>query len=130
MFTRTKTRLCGWWPGWKGKLEANAALVEKWLDLLEGVARKSGLVRTQIWLIANEGFSPEANDLAALTQCFGSSRQQFEILTDRLSTGEPRQSDTANEFQLIFPMGADNEMLAASAVEQVAPQTPLYSGGN
>ena len=41
-------------------------------------------------------------------------------LTDRLSTGEPRQSDTDNEFQLIFPMGADNEMLAASAVEQVA----------
>jgi len=104
----------------ESKLEANAALVEKWLDLLEGVARKSGLIRTQVWLIANEGFSPEANDLLRSRNAFGSSRQQFDILTDRLSTGEPRQFDTANEFQLIFPMGADNEMLAASAVEQVA----------
>jgi serine/threonine-protein kinase RsbW len=104
----------------ESKLEANPALVEKWLDLLESVARKSGLVRTQFWLIANEGFSPEANDLLRSRNAFGSSRQQFDILTDRLSTGEPRQSDTANEFQLIFPMGADNEMLAASAVEQVA----------
>jgi serine/threonine-protein kinase RsbW len=104
----------------ESKLEANAALVEKWLDLLAGVARKSGLIRTQIWLIANEGFSPEANDLLRSRNAFGSSRQQFDILTDYLSTGELRQSDTANEFQLIFPMGADNEMLAASAVEQVA----------
>ena len=104
----------------ESKLEANAALVQRWLDLLEGVARKSGLIRTQVWLIANEGFSPEANDLLRSRNAFGSSRQQFDILTDRLSTGEPRQSDTANEFQLIFPMGADNEMLAASAVEQVA----------
>lgn len=104
----------------ESKLEANAALVEKWLDLLEGVARKSGLIRTQIWLIANEGFSPEATDLLRSRNAFGSSRQQFEILTDRINPGKPRQSDTANEFQLIFPMGADNEMLAASAVEQVA----------
>jgi len=104
----------------ESKLEANTALVEKWLDLLEGVARKSGLVRTQIWLIANEGFSPDANDVLRSRNAFGSSRQQFDILTDHLSTGEPRQSDAANEFQLIFPMGADNEMLAASAVEQIA----------
>jgi serine/threonine-protein kinase RsbW len=104
----------------ESKLEANAALVEKWLDLLADLARKSGLVRTQIWLIANEGFSPEANDLLRSRNAFGSSRQQFDILTDRLSTGERQQSDTTNEFQLVFPMGADNEMLAASAVEQVA----------
>jgi serine/threonine-protein kinase RsbW len=104
----------------ESKLEANAAMVEKWLDMLAGVARKSGFLRTQIWLIANEGFAPEANDLLRSRNAFGSSRQQFDILTDRLSTGEPRQSDTANEFQLVFPMGADNEMLAASAVEQIA----------
>jgi len=104
----------------ESKLEANAALVEKWLNLLTGVARKSGLVNTQIWLIANEGFAPEANDLLRSHNAFGSSRQQFDILTDRLSTGERQRSDTDNEFQLIFPMGADNEMLAASAVEQVA----------
>ncbi len=104
----------------ESKLEANAAVVQKWLDLLDGVARKSGLIRAQIWLIANEGFAPEAIELLLSRQAFGSSRQQFDILADRVSTSELRQSDTANEFQLIFPMGADNELLAASAVEQVA----------
>ena len=104
----------------ESKLEANAALVQKWLDLLDGLARKSGLIRAQIWLIANEGFAPEAIELLLSRNAFGSSRQQFDILTDRLGTGEFRQSDAANEFQLVFPMGADNELLAASAVEQVA----------
>ncbi len=106
----------------ESKLEAEAALVGQWLDLLESVARKSGLIRTQMWLIANEGFSPDAVDLLRSRNALGSSRQQFDLLTDRLSgtIGGPQQTDTANEFQLIFPMGADNEMLAASAVEQVA----------
>ena len=106
----------------ESKLEADAALVASWLDLLESVARQSGIVRTQLWLIANEGFSPAATELLRARGAFGSSRQQFEILASRLSelSGERQQPDTENEFQLIFPMGADNEMLAASAVEQVA----------
>jgi serine/threonine-protein kinase RsbW len=104
----------------ESKLEANAAQVQQWLDLLDGLARKSGLIRTQIWLIANEGFAPEAIELLLSRNAFGSSRQQFDILTDRLGAGELRQSDATNEFQLVFPMGADNELLAASAVEQVA----------
>ena len=106
----------------ESKLEADAALVASWLDLLEGVARQSGIVRTQMWLIANEGFSPEASELLRERNAYGSSRQQFDILASRLSEGTdvPQTSDSENEFQLIFPMGADNEMLAASAVEQVA----------
>jgi serine/threonine-protein kinase RsbW len=106
----------------ESKLEADAALVERWLNLLESLARKSGLTSTQVWLIANEGFSPEAAELLNSGNAFGSSRQQFDALADRLSgpSGGPQPADTANEFQLIFPMGADNEMLAASAVEQVA----------
>ena len=106
----------------ESKLEANAALVKSWLDLLEGLARQSGFVRTQIWLIANEGFSAAATDLLRERHAFGSSRQQFEIVTSRLSvvTGTPQQADNENEFQLIIPMGGNNEMLAASAVEQVA----------
>ena len=106
----------------ESKLEVDAALVERWLDLLESVARKSGLVRTQMWLIANEGFSANAIDLLRARNAFGSSRQQFDLLTDRLSEtmGGPHPADSENEFQLIFPMGGDNEMLAASAVEQVA----------
>ena len=106
----------------ESKLEANAALVESWLGLLESVARQSGFVRTQMWLIANEGFSTEATDLLRERHAYGSSRQQFEILASRLSEGAGvrQQADTENEFQLTFPMGGNNEMLAASAVEQVA----------
>jgi serine/threonine-protein kinase RsbW len=106
----------------ESKLEADVALVASWLDLLENVARQSGLIRTQIWLIANEGFSETATDLLRERNAYGSSRQQFEILTSRLSQTVDMQSgsESENEFVLILPMGDDNEMLAASAIEQVA----------
>jgi serine/threonine-protein kinase RsbW len=106
----------------ESKLEADVALVAEWLDRLESVARQSGFVRTQLWLIANEGFSSEANQLLRERKAYGSSRQQFEILYGWLIETAPRaqESDSENEFQLIFPMGGDNELLAASAIEQVA----------
>ena len=105
------------------KLEAGGALVERWVELLEGLARQSGFVRTQIWLIANEGFSAEATDLLRERNAFGSSQQQFEVLAARLGddgTSAAPQSDEANEFMLVLPMGADNELLAATTVEQIA----------
>ncbi|HEV7798355.1 MAG TPA: hypothetical protein VGO73_09380, partial [Pyrinomonadaceae bacterium] len=107
----------------ESKLEAARALVERWLGLLEGLARQSGFVRTQIWLIANEGFSAEATKLLRERNAFGSSQQQFELLTARLSDGgavAAPQSDEGNEFVLILPMGADNELLAATTAEQIA----------
>lgn len=104
------------------KLEASRSLVEKWLGLLSSVARQSGFVRTQIWLVANEGFSDEASALLREHNALGSSQQQFELLTARLteSSGAGSQPNQENEFVLILPMGADNELLAATTVEQVA----------
>jgi serine/threonine-protein kinase RsbW len=105
------------------KLEASRALVERWLELIEGVARQSGFVRTQIWLIANEGFSLEATELLRGRNAFGSSQQQFELLAARISDGSvgpAPQSDEGDEFVLILPMGADNELLAATTAEQIA----------
>ncbi|HEV2826361.1 MAG TPA: ATP-binding protein [Pyrinomonadaceae bacterium] len=108
----------------ESKLEANQTLVEEWLDKLEGLARQSGFIRTQIWLIANEGFSAAAFEQMRQRNAFGSSRQQFELLVSRLSDSEDRPgsagSATENEFLLILPMGGDNELLAASTIEQVA----------
>lgn len=106
----------------ESKLEAGRALVEKWLELLDGLSRQSGFVRTQIWLIANEGFSAEAMGLLRERNAFGSSQQQIEFLTARLGEGTNAEPplDEANEFALILPMGADNELLAATTVEQVA----------
>jgi serine/threonine-protein kinase RsbW len=106
----------------ESKLEASAGLVKRWLELLESLARRSGFIKAQLWLIANEGFSEEATELLRERKAYGSSRQQFDILTSQLSetTGALGQSDVTNEFVFTFPMGADNELLAALTVEQVA----------
>ena len=108
----------------ESKLEANETLVSEWLDKLEGLARQSGFIRTQIWLIANEGFSPAAFEQMRQRNAFGSSRPQFELLVSRLSDSGDQPSATGseseNEFLLILPMGGDNELLAASTIEQVA----------
>ena len=102
------------------KLEAEKTLISTWLDRLESLGRQSGFSRTQIWLIANEGFSFEATELQR--NAYGSSQQQFDLLSARLSevAGRPIHLDEANEFTLILPMGGDNELLAATTVEQVA----------
>ena len=106
----------------ESKLEADLVLTETWLDLLESVATQSGFLRRQMWLIANEGFSAEANELLRGRGAYGSSRGQFELLASRLleTNGAPQQPDSTNEFVLILPMGGENELLAATAVEQVA----------
>jgi serine/threonine-protein kinase RsbW len=108
----------------ESKLEANVALIEEWLSTLEGLARQSGFIRTQIWLIANEGFSHEAFDQLRQRKAFGSNRRQFELLVSRLTDSGGDQasggSESENEFVMILPMGADNELLAANTIEQVA----------
>jgi serine/threonine-protein kinase RsbW len=107
----------------ESKLEARHALVEKWLELLEAIARQSGFIRTQVWLIANEGFSDEASALLRERKAFGSNQQQFQLLSALLTESggsAASRPDEENEFVLILPMGADNEMLAATTVEQIA----------
>jgi serine/threonine-protein kinase RsbW len=104
------------------KLEANLELTGMWLERLEGMARRRTFLRYQIWLIANEGFDSEASALLREHGAYGSSRQQFELLTARLSEGEgPGSHDgDPNEFAFVFPMGSDSELLAANTVEQLA----------
>ena len=104
------------------KLEANHKQTETWLGLLDALARKSGFVRTQFWLIAKEGFSSEAIDLIHERGAYGSGEQQFEILAALLSEmeGSIQPADEGNEVELIIPMGADYELLAATTAEQLA----------
>lgn len=104
------------------KLEADRSLVARWCDLLEGLARQSGFLRPQIWLIANEGFSDDASELLRERNAYGSSQQQFELLTTRLGEGgaQLQRPNVPDEFELVLPMGGDNELLAATTVEQVA----------
>src|SRR5688572_18229959 len=104
----------------ESKIEADVELTERWLDLLENVARKSGLIRTQLWLISNEGFSPEANALLKEHGAFGSSQQQFELLAERLRQEANSGAGTPDEVELVLPMGSDYELIAANTVEQIA----------
>jgi anti-sigma regulatory factor (Ser/Thr protein kinase) len=106
----------------ESKLAADRTAVEKWCERLDKLALESGFVRTQIWLIANEGFDEGASELLRGRRAYSSSQQQFELLTARLSEAEGAAQGTEeeNEFVLILPMGADNELLAATTVEQVA----------
>jgi serine/threonine-protein kinase RsbW len=73
-------------------------------------------------LIAKEGFSSEAIDLIRERGAYGSSQQQFEILSTRLSEleGSIAEPEDDNEIVLITPMGSDNELLGASTAEQLA----------
>ncbi|MEP6848754.1 MAG: ATP-binding protein [Acidobacteriota bacterium] len=103
------------------KLEADPELVHEWCSRLEMAAESSGFARWQIWLIAPEGFTPEALDLLAQRQAFGSSRQQAILLNRFL---DPTQSDDlpspSDEYEIVVPMGDDTELIAAHAVEEVA----------
>ena len=104
------------------KLEVDRSLTEAWCDRLVRLARSSGFLRTQMWLISNEGFSEEASDLLRRRGVFSSNQQQFEILTARLGEieGAVIPSSAGDEIELVLPMGSDYELLAANTVEQIA----------
>ncbi len=106
----------------ESKLAANTELTRAWLERLSSVGRSRGFLRFQIWLIANEGFDEEASALLDEHRAYGSSQQQFELLSTRLSEadGNAPPADGENEFVLVLPMGSDSELLAATTVEQLA----------
>ena len=104
------------------KLEADRELARSWAERLNLIARQSGFGSIQIWLIAREGFSPEACQLLAELGIHGSSRQQLELLMARLNESHVAGKETTitNEFEMVVPMGGDNELIVAHTVEQIA----------
>ncbi len=104
------------------KLEADTEVTEFWLSLLDDLARRSGFVRTRIWLVGSEGFTGDAAKLLRKRNAYFSSQEQFEILAARLSDVETARQPLAkrDEVELVIPMGADFELLAANTVEQIA----------
>lgn len=106
----------------ESKLEAGRALTEVWLDRLAQIAHACGFARTRLWLVTPEGFTADACELLNEREAFGSSRQQLEILTSRLSPdpGAAVVPATVNEFAMEIPMGDDTELIAANTVEQLA----------
>ncbi|MFN2499326.1 MAG: ATP-binding protein [Pyrinomonadaceae bacterium] len=105
----------------ESKLEAGVEAATAWCQRLENLAKRSGFVRVQLWLIANEGFSAEALGKLSEQGAYTASRAQFELLTDQLSESASKEPAAANnEYVFILPMGADNELLAAGTAEQIA----------
>ncbi|HSQ23187.1 MAG TPA: ATP-binding protein, partial [Pyrinomonadaceae bacterium] len=102
------------------KLEASRELAEEWCNRLATFARESGFVRFRIWLIAPEGFSERAAEVLRERGAFGSSRQQVQLLAGRLSSDAEAEKSKADEYEMIMPMGADTELIAASTVEKIA----------
>jgi serine/threonine-protein kinase RsbW len=103
------------------KLEASRELTSEWCDRLASLAREQGFNRYRIWLVAPEGFSPEACELLKKREAYGSSRHQVELLTARIkATDKAEGANRPNEYELVIPMGADTELIAANTIEQIA----------
>jgi serine/threonine-protein kinase RsbW len=107
----------------ESKLEVEKDITELWFGRLDSLARTLGFRRYQVWLISNEGFTSEACSFLQSRAAFSSSQRQLEVLVDQIGEGQslqPHSLDKADEFLMVVPMGDDNEMLAATTVEQVA----------
>jgi len=105
----------------ESKLEASRELTEEWCIRLTALARDCGFQKVRLWLIAPEGFSPEACKLLNEQEAYGSSRRQVELLTARIkSEVRAEQAGHVDEYEMIIPMSADTELIAAHAVEQIA----------
>jgi serine/threonine-protein kinase RsbW len=103
------------------KLEVDRELTQLWCERLQNFANECGFARIQIMLISNEGFTPEAADLLRKRSGYGVSRRQVDLLAARLGEMSPvKPTSEPNEYVAILPMGDDNELLAASIVEQIA----------
>ncbi|MFN0277617.1 MAG: ATP-binding protein [Pyrinomonadaceae bacterium] len=103
------------------KLEANRELVEFWCDRLEMAAMNCNFTKFHLWLIAPEGFDPKAMEALYSRNAYGSSGKQVVLLADILGTDIGSSTkDAANEYEFVFPMGENTEMIAAHTVEEIA----------
>jgi serine/threonine-protein kinase RsbW len=103
------------------KLEASRELTEEWCNRLSALARQCGFGRVRLWLVAAEGFSPAACELLDERDAYGSSSRQVEMLTARIkSEARVLAESRPDEYEMVIPMGADTELIAAHTVEQIA----------
>lgn len=103
------------------KLEAKKDLTEFWCDRLEMVALVCNFTNYKIWLVAPEGFSPEAVEVLKQRNAVGSSKKQVELLIEFLGAKSAFvEKLKPNEYEIVVPMGDDTEMLAAQTIEEIA----------
>lgn len=101
------------------KLEASRELTEFWCDRLEMVAHVCDFANYRLWLVAPEGFSSDAREVLDERGALGSSRKQVELLVGFLGAPLAAKS-SANEYEMVVPMGDDTEIIAAQTIEEIA----------
>ena len=103
------------------KLEAAKELAEFWCDRLEMVALVCNFLNYKIWLVAPEGFTPEALEVLRTRSAYGSNRRQIGLLIKFLDAEDTvGAKNNPNEYEMVVPMGEDTEIIAAHAVEEIA----------
>jgi len=102
------------------KLEAGRELTEEWCNRLSSLGKERGFQRLRLWLITPEGFSAGASELLNERNAYGSSHQQFELLKSQLQRHGEADVRSVDEFEMVIPMGADTELIAARTAEQIA----------
>lgn len=103
------------------KLEATSELASFWCDRLEMAAVNAEFENFKLWLIAPEGFSPEAMETLAERGAYGSSRKQVELLAATIGTDlTSEKPSVGDEYEVVVPMGEDTEMIAAHTLEEIA----------
>lgn len=105
----------------ESKLEASATLTEFWCDRLEMIAAHCDFKDFRIWLIAPEGFTPEALDILNDRSGIGSSYAQIRLLKAQLSSEDNAKLESESErYEIVIPMSDESEMIAIHAVEEIA----------
>lgn len=105
----------------ESKLEASREMTEFWCDRLEIIALMCNFPNYRLWLVAPEGFTPEAAEVLRQRSAYGSSRRQVGFLLRYLKAEDLiKEKINQNEYEMIVPMGDDTEMIAAHAIEEIA----------
>ena len=103
------------------KLEVSVELAQQWIDRLSHLARECKFGSVRLWLVSREGFSNKASKLFKARDVLTSNQQQVELLTGRITAeAQEREAEHPDEFEMVIPMGADTELVAAHTVEQIA----------
>jgi serine/threonine-protein kinase RsbW len=74
----------------------------------------------KIWMIAREGFTPDAMEMLRQRGALTSSRRQVEHLRTFITAGPRSSAGASDEYEIIVPMDDESELIAAHALEEIA----------
>jgi anti-sigma regulatory factor (Ser/Thr protein kinase) len=112
----------------------NATAAEEFLALSQRLAAPTEIERRHQWIVARGGFTEEAVELLQSAGCWTSDFTQLQLLlrqfgihTEQAILGQAttlgfHEALTSGEYAVAIPMEADTELVAASAIDQIAAQ--------